>query len=99
LITDVPDAVERLVKPAGTKGKNTDDLLTNEELALVEDLGRIVERFGRVIGQGHARDSDVGDAMFHILALQRMVLAQAAARAYPMDFRLMGEDKPVGSRP
>jgi hypothetical protein len=73
--------------------KNTGDLLTNEELALVEDLGRITKRFGQVIGQGHARDSDVGDAMFHIL-----VLVQAAARAYPMDFRLMGEDKPVGSR-
>lgn len=36
------------------------------------------------------RETDINEAMHYIHALQNMVLSQAAARAYPSKYRLMG---------
>lgn len=69
------------------------DLMTEEEHELVASLGRCAGSFRRIM---HRRDSrvaiaDVGEAVDKIHQLQNMVLAQAAARAYPERYRLMGQ--------
>jgi len=45
---------------------------------------------GEVIGNGPSRGGDVREFVGHIHGIQRMVLAQAAARAYPGRYRLLG---------
>lgn len=73
---------------------NTDAVpswLTDEEhraLALTAELANL---FGRITGQDRSRHNDLGEAVHHIHALQHMVMAQAAGRAYPSLYRLMGE--------
>jgi hypothetical protein len=68
------------------------DLLTVEERALVRDLGRWYTRLAAVTGDSpRTREDDLREAEFHVHALQRAVMAQAAARAYPAEFRLLGE--------
>lgn len=44
-----------------------------------------------VIGQGRTRDQDVGEFVGHVHAVQQMILAQAAARAHPELYRLLGD--------
>lgn len=50
---------------------------------------------GQVIKDGPSGDLDRQELAAHIHAIQRAVMAQAAARAYPGLFRLLG-DWPVG---
>jgi hypothetical protein len=49
---------------------------------------------GLIVQHGPARSSDLGELACHIHAVQRAVLAQAAARAYPDRYRLLGGDTP-----
>lgn len=68
------------------------DLLTAEERDLVQDLGRWYTRLAAVTGDSpRTREDDLREAQLHVHALQRAVMAQAAARAYPAQFRLLGE--------
>lgn len=66
------------------------NLLTDQERELLALTGQVADQFARVIGDGPSRDGDVTEAVFHVHALQNMILAQAAARAYPDEFRLLG---------
>lgn len=69
----------------------TDDLLTKAERKTVAKLGCIMRDFQTIVGDDPgSRSIDLDEAQHHIHALQNMVLAQAAARAYPTKFRLMG---------
>lgn len=45
---------------------------------------------------GPAREGDLRELIFHIHGIQRAVLKQAAARAYPELYRLLGGDPPPG---
>lgn len=66
-------------------------LLTSEEqdaLALTAELHKAM---CGIAGDGPSRDNDLWESVLHIHAIQNMILAQAAGRAYPDRYRLMGE--------
>jgi hypothetical protein len=67
------------------------DLLTERERVLIADLGIWWEEFMVVVGMGPTRSGDCDEAIHHVHALQRAVMSQAAGRAYPTLFRLLGE--------
>lgn len=48
---------------------------------------------------GPARQGDLAELIFHVHGIQRAVLKQAAARAYPELYRLLGGDPPPGPQP
>lgn len=64
-------------------------LLTKDELKLAKLLGKVANKFTLVFGSGH----DLDEAVDKVHQLQAAVLSQAAARAYPKRFRLLGEKK------
>ncbi len=67
------------------------DLLTDDELralALTAELYDLVA--ARVIGRGPSRGGDVVELAMHVHAIQNMIAGQAAARAYPDRFRVLG---------
>jgi len=45
----------------------------------------------RIIGRGPTGEQDLSEFVIHLHAIQNMILAQAAARAYPDTYRLLGE--------
>lgn len=65
-------------------------MLTYEEKALIESLSYAYNYFSEIVADGPSRTDDMREVAFHIHALQNMVLAQAAAREYPSEYRLMG---------
>lgn len=67
-----------------------DPLLTVAERALVQDLGRCYTRLTALVPEGLTQGADLAEARAAIHVVQRMILAQAAARAYPAEFRLLG---------
>lgn len=69
----------------------SDELLTPLEQKVIEDLGNIWNDLCDIVGTELTRDSDLMEAIAHVHALQRTVMAQAAGRAYPSRFRLLGE--------
>lgn len=82
--------------------------LTEEEKELLADLGNIALRFASIANVAQAESGefdlknvayqpDVNDAVFHVHALQHMVLANAAARCYPDQYRLFGVRLPLGT--
>ena len=66
------------------------DVLTDAEHEFVEQLGRAWNLLCDVVGSGPSRPGDLAEAASHVHALQNLVLAQAAARAYPDRYRLLG---------
>ena len=66
------------------------DLLTSDEHAAIALAGQLATLLSMIIGDGTAREGDMQEAVHHIHALQAMILAQAAARAYPSRYRLLG---------
>ena len=68
------------------------ELLTNEEKEIIKDLGLINLRFGKICGKDPAvREQDYREFTSHIHDMQNAIMANAAARAYPKEFRLLGE--------
>lgn len=65
-------------------------LLTNDELVLIDKLGGCANLFAKIIGEGDQATNDLYECVDKIHQLQHMVMAQAAARAYPKKFRLLG---------
>ncbi len=69
----------------------TEELLTEDEKRALTLTGELVNLIsGRIIGDAPSRAGDVNEVVGHIHALQRMLMAQAAARAYPSEYRLLG---------
>lgn len=102
-------AREEIAKQRDTSAHPRDlesGLLTDRELAAAELAGRLWSELCQVVGPGPTRGADLGELVVHIHAIQQAVLSQAAARAYPDRFRLLGEslrlaavsDSPVDSR-
>lgn len=65
--------------------------LTDNEIKLTKDIGDLLRRFAEIAGMGETRMNDLKEVVFHIHALQNVVLSQSAARAHPDLFRLLGE--------
>ena len=68
-----------------------DELLTEDEHRFMDLTGDLANLLARIVGDGRTRAGDLNEAVAHIHALQALVLAQAAARAYPDKYRLLGE--------
>lgn len=68
--------------------------LTRDERALVTSIAKVYNEFCRIMPRGTARHNDLLEVVFHIHGLQRMIMANAAARAYPDQFRPLGGDEP-----
>lgn len=66
-------------------------LLTDDEHRAVDLLGQVADLMGRIVGHDLSRQGDMAEVGAHVHVLQRMVLAQAAARAYPDRYRRLGE--------
>lgn len=67
------------------------EALTKEELSALDLTARLMGKFNKIVGKGRTRSADLGEVVVHIHALQNMILSQAAGRAYPERFRLLGE--------
>lgn len=66
--------------------------LTAAESEAVRRAGHLYEYIDEhVIAQGSTRNDDLAELRAAVHVIQRMVLAQAAARAYRHQFRLLGE--------
>jgi hypothetical protein len=73
--------------------------LTDAEHAAMDLLAETARAMGAVIGDGgHQAANDMREVVLHIHALQNMILSQAAARAYPDRYRLLGQDWNTGAR-
>lgn len=66
-------------------------MLTPAELEAMSAIAAVVGHFATIVGQGPTRDADMREVVNHIHALQAMVMSQAACRAYPTEYRLLGE--------
>lgn len=70
------------------------DLLTDEELACLKTTAKLANQLAGIIGQGPSASQDLTEVVGHLHAIQHAVMAQAAARAYPGRFRLLGGPSP-----
>jgi transcriptional regulator with XRE-family HTH domain len=67
-------------------------LLTDAEHRAMELTCELYNLLCRqVIGDAESRSGDVRELVGHVHAVQHMILSQAAARAYPDRYRLLGE--------
>lgn len=67
------------------------EFLTKEEKEIIEDLAKLWTKITQTIGNDITREGDTKEAIILIHALQNMILAQAACRVYPTEYRLLGE--------
>jgi hypothetical protein len=65
-------------------------LLTADEHEAIDLTGQLANLMGRIVGEGPTRTGDLNEVVQRIQAIQHMILAQAAARAYPDRYRLLG---------
>jgi hypothetical protein len=68
-----------------------EDLLTTEEHKVMASLADLFGSISSMCGSSITRQQDMLEVTMHVHALQRIVLSQAAARAYPEEYRLLGE--------
>ena len=72
-----------------------DGLLSTAELRAMDLTVELVNLMcGDVIGRGPSRAGDVAELAASIHHIQQQILSQAAARAYPHRFRLLGGTVP-----
>lgn len=75
---------------AATRPDDDPGLLTADEHQVVEDLGAVAGQIRSLCGDGPVATGDWKELAAAIHVLQFRVLAQAAARAYPDRYRLLG---------
>jgi hypothetical protein len=66
-------------------------MLTDKERELLAKIGDIWVLFCGITGQTSTRDDDLQEIISAIHLLQRYVMSNAAARAYPDEYRALGE--------
>ena len=64
--------------------------LTPKEKEILNELSYIYNDIKSVVDYGSTGEEDLQEVAFHIHALQRLIMAQAAARVYPEEYRLLG---------
>jgi hypothetical protein len=67
-----------------------DDLLTPLEHRALALTGELAGLFGEIVGQDQSRYGDLAEIVSAIHILQRYVMSQAAARAFPDLYRPLG---------
>lgn len=67
------------------------ELLTEKEYEAVRVATKLWNLYKDIVGNGVTRTNDLNEFALHIHAIQQAILTQAAARAYPTEFRLLGE--------
>lgn len=82
--------VEHFAKWFGFDNSPDGSLLTDAEKKVIEDAGNLWMSICGVVGKESTRDADLKELIVHIHAIQRAVMANAAARAYPEEFRPLG---------
>jgi hypothetical protein len=76
----------------GARDVSDRELLTDAERDAVRLAGELFTLIrDEVCGHGPTRDADLAELTADVHRIQRLVMAQAAARLYPGEFRLMGE--------
>lgn len=75
------------------------DLLTADEREALRLTAQLANLCHRIIGRGPQAEPDWAEMAHRIHAVQHMVMAQAAARAYPSEFRALGETIPASPAP
>lgn len=73
------------------KLKVTADLLTETEHEFMQATVQLINLYRRICGSGPTLQGDLEEFCADIHKIQYRVLAQAAARAYPDRYRLLGE--------
>jgi hypothetical protein len=86
-----PEQLDRFFGRPPTPAEPNGPLLTEDERLCVKKLGEAWNLLCRIAGHEATRDPDLNELVVHVHALQNAVLAQAAGRAYPSEFRLLGE--------
>lgn len=67
------------------------DALTAAERQAVRDAGLLYTAIAeKIVANGPTREDDLAELRFHVHGIQRMIMAQAAARAFPGEFRQLG---------
>ncbi len=74
-------------------------LLTEDEQLAINQAGALWKILRKITANRSTRTNDLNELAFHIHAIQRAVMAQAAARAYPNEYRLLGDVLPEVSTP
>jgi hypothetical protein len=69
--------------------------LTAQEKDAIGLTVELADMLDRIVGDGPTRDADLTELISHVHAIQRSIMAQAAARAYPDKFRLLGGEPPA----
>lgn len=82
-------AVDALQRQAARRGVD-DDLLTDDEHECVRLLGQASALMTRIVAEGPTRAADIAELYGHVHVLQRTIGSQAAARAFPARYRLLG---------
>lgn len=66
--------------------------LTGAEQTAIDDAGRLATFIeNEIISDGATRADDIRELEFYVHGIQHMIMAQAAARAYPGTYRKLGE--------
>ena len=66
------------------------ELLTNDEKEIINKAGELWNLITQAIPAGPATKADLGELIIHIHAIQIYFKSNAAGRAYPDEFRLLG---------
>lgn len=67
------------------------DLLTDLERRALDLTGELAGLFGEIVGPERSRGGDLAEIVAAIHVLQRYLMSQAAARAYPGQYRALGQ--------
>lgn len=74
------------------------ELLTHDEKYVIKQTAQLWNDIVAVIPEGPAKQGDLREIVFHIHGIQRAIMSNAAARAYPELYRPLGGDL-VGAVP
>lgn len=69
------------------------EMLTPLEHKAVDQCADLWDTLLDVVALGQTRGADLAELAAHVHAIQNVVLAQAAGRAYPDKYRLLGSDR------
>lgn len=82
--------LDQAINDEAKRRKAGDALLTDLELEAMTLTGTLANLLRRIIGDGPTAEHDWAETAADVHRLQQRIMSQAAARAYPDKFRLMG---------